>query len=260
MTSRGIRIAAVGDLHLRPAVRGHFRPAFLDLVGRADLLLLAGDLTNGGTPQDADLLYAEVRDLPIPVIAVLGNHDYDDGHGPQIASQLIDIGVAVLDGDSVALDVDGTRVAVAGVIGGGGGFPDHGGEIDPENEGLVVGYRLGHDDARRLHSVLEGLDGDVRIALMHFAPIPETLIGEPVEIYPGLGYHGLADAIDHADVDLAIHGHAHAGSECGRTPGGVPVRNVAHPVLRHPYVIYELVDGQVKRVDHALPDMPRGGA
>ena len=124
---REIRVAAVGDLHMRVDVRGRFRPAFTGLAVDADLLLLAGDLTNGGTLDEAGFLVGEVAGLPVPVVAVLGDHDHDEGHGERIASMLRGVGVRVLDGDAVIVDITGTRVGVAGVMGGGGGFPGHSG-------------------------------------------------------------------------------------------------------------------------------------
>jgi Icc-related predicted phosphoesterase len=245
---RVIRVAAVGDLHLRPAVRGRFRSAFAGLAAGADVLLLAGDLTNGGMSTEADLLREELDCVPVPVVAVLGNHDHDEGLGDRVADALRAVGAQVLDGDTAILDVAGTRLGIAGVMGGGGGFP--GSAAVPaawaeEPEWLARAER-GPADARRLRSLLAGLDCDIRIALTHFAPVPDTLAGEPPEIYPGLGCHLLAGAVDDGGARLAIHGHAHSGSECGRTPGGTPVRNVAYPVLRRPYATYHLSDGRVE--------------
>ena len=245
---REIRVAAVGDLHMRVDVQGRFRPAFTGLAVDADLLLLAGDLTNGGTLDEAGFLVGEVAGLPVPVVAVLGNHDHDEGHGERIASMLRGVGVRVLDGDAVIVDITGTRVGVAGVMGGGGGFPGHSGvpRVVHDDAGQRDRLRRGAEDARRLRAALGTLDGDFTIALTHFAPVPDTLVGEPPEIYPWLGCHLLAEAIDGAGVDLAVHGHAHFGVECGRTVGGVPVRNVAHPVLRRPYAVYQLAVRRAK--------------
>lgn len=239
-----IRIAAVGDLHMRPAVAGRFRPAFQSLEGPADVLLLAGDLTNGGTLGEAEILQQEVADLPLPVIAVLGNHDHDEGRGEEIAGMLRQVGVKVLDGDSVVIDVAGLRCGVAGVMGGGGGF---GPAAEPDNEGdpdAAARIRRGPADARLLGALLDGLVSDVRVALLHFAPVADTLVGEALEIYCGLGCGQLGEAIDRAGADLVIHGHAHAGTENGSTPGKIAVRNVAYPVLRRPYGLYQLTPRQ----------------
>jgi Icc-related predicted phosphoesterase len=226
---------------MRPAVRGHFGPALRTLPGLADLLVLAGDLTNGGTLAEAEMLYDEVRDLPLPVVAVLGNHDHDEGHGDAIVSSLESAGIRVLDGAALTVLVDGARVGVAGVMGGGGGFPDYGtSDTEVQSPEDPDRMRRGPVDAKRLRSALDTLEADIKLALTHFAPVPDTLAGEPVEIFPGLGCHLLAEAIDGAGADFAIHGHAHGGSEHGKTPGGVPVRNVAYPVLRRPYAVYGL--------------------
>ena len=237
-----VRVAAVGDLHMRTAVAGRFRPHFESLRDRADLLLLAGDLTNGGLSTEAGLLCAEVGALPVPTVAVLGNHDHDEGLGDTIAAMLTDAGVRVLDGDSVLLELaDGRVVGVAGIMGGGGGFPGVPGSPPPEGDlREQARRRRGPVDAVRLRAALTALDCEARIALTHFAPIADTLAGEPEAIYPSLGSQSLADAIDAVPVRLAVHGHAHHGSEHGRTPGGTPVRNVAFPVLGRPYAIYGL--------------------
>lgn len=132
-------------------------------------------------------------------------------------------------------------MGVAGVMGGGGGFAG-GAQMDGDDPEVLARLRRGPLDADRLGVALDGLDCDVRVALTHFAPVSDTLAGEPVEIYPGLGCWQLGAAIDGGGADLAIHRHAHIGTECGQTPGGVPVRNVAHPVLRRPYAIYHLSD------------------
>ncbi|MTE12966.1 metallophosphoesterase [Nocardia sp. CT2-14] len=235
-----VRIAAVGDLHMRESMRGRFRPALRELGERADVLLLAGDLTNGGTLRDADVLCAEIEDLPVPVVAVLGNHDHDRRLGFRISVRLIELGVHLLDGTAITLPVNGIRLGIAGVMGGSGGFPGHPG--DPA-EGTVEHrnrFRRGPADATRLRAALDTLDADLRVALMHFSPVVDTLMGEPPKIYPGLGCQDLADAVDAGAASLAIHGHAHGGTEFGRTAGGVDVRNVSYPVIRTAYRVYEL--------------------
>lgn len=238
--SVAVRVAAVADLHLRPAVAGRFRPDLLRVDEHADVLLLAGDLTEGGTLAQAQLLCAELADLPVPVIAALGNHDHDSGLGYHIAALLTARGIRVLDGDSVVLDLAGRRVGVAGVMGGSGGFPDHPGDPDAASTGHRERMLRGPVDAARLAAALAALDADTRIALTHFSPVVDTLVGEPVKIYPGLGCHALGEAIDAGGVALAVHGHAHHGTESGRTAGGVAVRNVAYPVLGRSYAVYEV--------------------
>jgi len=235
-----VRVAAVADLHVRAGVAGRFRQTLGDLARVADLLLLAGDLTNAGLLTEGALLCEQLCGLPVPVVAVLGNHDHDDGYGAQIADMLRDVGVRVLDGDAVVLNVAGVRVGIGGVQGSGGGFPHEAGGPPGADETGSLSERLrrGPAEAQRLREAMAGLRCDLRIALTHFSPVVETLRGEPVDIYPALGSHALAEAIDDVRANLAVHGHAHLGTEHGTTPGGVPVRNVAQPVLRRPYAIY----------------------
>ncbi|MBP2190628.1 metallophosphoesterase family protein [Nocardia goodfellowii] len=233
-----VRVAAVADLHMRPAVAGKFRPEFLRLAEHADILLLAGDLTEGGRIAEAELLRAELAGVPVPMVAVLGNHDHDRKQGYRIAAMLGALGVRMLEGESTVLEVAGVRVGIAGVMGGSGGFPGHPGDPENANPEHRERMRRGPLDAELLRQTLETLDTDIRIALMHYSPVVDTLVGEPIRIYPGLGCHELATAIDRGAADLAVHGHAHAGTESGQTPGGVPVRNVSYPVLRRPYAVY----------------------
>lgn len=235
-----VRIAAVGDLHMRESMRGRFRPALLELGERADVLLLAGDLTNGGTLRDTDALCAEIGELPVPVVAVLGNHDHDRRLGFRISVRLSEIGVHMLDGTAITLPVNGIRLGIAGVMGGSGGFPGHPGNPAEGSVEHRARFRRGPADATRLRAALESLDTDLRIALMHFSPVVDTLAGEPPKIYPGLGCHDLAEAVDAAGTALAIHGHAHGGTEFGRTAGGVEVRNVSYPVIHAACRVYEL--------------------
>ncbi|WP_309234419.1 metallophosphoesterase [Nocardia sp. XZ_19_385] len=233
-----VRVAAIADLHMRPLVAGTFRHAFLQLADHADVLLLAGDLTEGGRIAEAELLCAELAHVPVPMVAVLGNHDHDRKQGYRIAAMLTAHGVQMLEGDSVTLELAGIRVGIAGVMGGSGGYPGHPGDPDNASPQHRERMRRGPLDAHILEQALESLDSDIRIALMHFAPVIDTIVGEPIRIYPGLGCQELATAIDRGGADLAVHGHAHAGTESGQTPGGVPVRNVSYPVLRRPYAVY----------------------
>ncbi|MFF9644962.1 metallophosphoesterase family protein [Kitasatospora aureofaciens] len=237
-----IRVAAVGDIHLGPDSRGLLRPAFATLDELADVLLLAGDLTRHGTPEEAAVVGEEVGGLPVPVIAVLGNHDYDAGRPEEVTRILASHGVQVLERSSTAVRVDGTLVGVAGTKGFGGGFAGRSaGEFgEPEMKAFV---RHSRDCADGLRTALDRLvaEGcDLRIALTHFAPVPDTLAGEPTEIHPFLGSYLLAEAIDGAGADLALHGHAHLGTERGLTACGVRVRNVAQPVIGRAFAVYRL--------------------
>ena len=234
-----IRIAAVGDVHLGEDARGQLRPALENLPEHADVLLLAGDLTRHGTIEEAHVVADEFADLPVPVVAVLGNHDHHSDQGDDIAKLLEDHGLRVLEGDAVTLDLAGTRVGVAGVKGFGGGFAGKCASNfgEPQMKAFVA-HTI--ERADRLRAALRSLDTEIRIALTHYSPIPETLRGEPPEIYPFLGCYQLGEVIDECGADLAVHGHAHFGCEQGVTPGGTRVRNVAQPVIRSAYAVYGL--------------------
>jgi Icc-related predicted phosphoesterase len=234
-----IRIAAVGDVHIDEDVLGRYRPALDQLGGRADVLLLAGDLTRHGTAAEARCVATEFGDLAVPVIAVLGNHDYHSDEQDMVSKVLTEAGITVLERSSTVLDVRGVRLGVAGVKGFGGGFAGRCCSEFGEPETKAFAHH-GREAADALGSCLRSLDCDVRVALTHYSPVPDTLVGEPLEIYPFLGSYLLAQAIDSAETVLAVHGHAHAGTERGTTPGGVKVRNVAHPVIRQAYSVYEL--------------------
>ncbi len=234
-----IRIAAVGDVHLGEDARGQLRPALDHLAEHAEVLLLAGDLTRHGTVDEAHVVADEFADLPVPVVAVLGNHDHHSDAADDVAKVLEDRGIRVLEGDTFTMDVDGQRLGVAGVKGFGGGFAGKCASNfgEPEMKAFV-NHTI--DRAERLRAALSSLDADVRIALTHYSPIPETLRGEPPEIYPFLGCYQLGEVIDDCGADLAIHGHAHFGCEQGVTPGGTRVRNVAQPVIRSAFATYGL--------------------
>jgi Icc-related predicted phosphoesterase len=232
-----IRVAAVGDVHLAPDIRGRIRPHLADISEQADVLLLAGDLTQHGTVPEAEVVVEEFADLGIPVAAVLGNHDYQCDSEDEIIALLREGGMIVLNGSGVELDLPSGRLGVAGGKGFGGGFPHRcASEFgEPEMKAFVRHSRL---LAEAIGKALRDLSADYRVALTHYSPVAETLEGEPPEIYPFLGSYFLAEAADSANVDLCVHGHAHAGSECGTTPGGAPVRNVALPVLKRAYAVY----------------------
>jgi Icc-related predicted phosphoesterase len=232
-----IRVAAVGDLHVGIDSAGRLAPRLDGLADHADLFLLAGDLTHRGRPEEAKVLAEELAGVQVPTVAVLGNHDYHSDEQDAVTEVLEQAGVKILEGDAVVLDVRGRRVGVAGSKGFGGGFAgasasDFG---EPEMRAFV-----GHTRtlAGRLERALSGLRADRRIALLHYSPVAETLAGEPREIHAFLGSYLLAEAVDRAGADLVVHGHAHRGSRDGTTPGGVPVRNVAAPVIGRAYELF----------------------
>ena len=236
-----IRIAAVGDVHVDRDVLGRYRPALEQLPGQADVLLLAGDLTRHGTAAEAACVASEFGGLGVPVIAVLGNHDHHSDEVPRVVEVLERGGVTVLEGTSTVVRIGDRRLGVAGAKGFGGGYAGRCASAfgEPEMKAFVGTTSAIAD---RLGACLRDLDCDVRVALTHYSPVPDTLVGEPPEIYPFLGSYLLAQAIDSAPTALALHGHAHAGTERGRTPGGVRVRNVAHPVIKQAYNVYHLMN------------------
>ena len=238
-----IRIAAVGDVHLDDDTRGRFRPALEHLKDHADVLLLAGDLTRHGTVEEASSFATEFGGLDVPVVVVLGNHDHQSDQQAEVAEVLADAGITVLEGTSVVLDLNGHKLGIAGAKGFGGGFAGACASAFGERE---MKNFVGTTErvADQLGAALRAVECDALVALTHYAPVPETLAGEPLEIYPFLGSYLLGQAIDSAPTALALHGHAHAGSERGRTPGGVPVRNVAHPVIKQAYNVYQLLSDE----------------
>ncbi|MBT2448664.1 metallophosphoesterase [Streptomyces sp. ISL-43] len=237
-----IRVAAVGDIHLGPDSAGLLRPAFDTLGDCADLLLLAGDLTRHGTAREARVVAGEVAALAVPVVAVLGNHDYQSNQEEAVARELTDAGVHVLEGDGVVLDLGGTRVGVAGTKGFCGGFAGRSGSEfgEPEMKAFMRYSRTRAEGLAKALRELQDGGSTLRIALTHYAPVPDTVAGEPPEIYPFLGSYHLAEAIDEAGADFAVHGHAHLGTEHGMTAGGVHVRNVAMAVIDRAFAVYHL--------------------
>ncbi|MFF5937883.1 metallophosphoesterase [Streptomyces sp. NPDC012508] len=237
-----VRVAAVGDIHLGSDSRGLLRPSFATLPDRADLLLLAGDLTRHGAVAEAEVVAAEVADVGVPVVAVLGNHDHHSGEEAEVSRVLADAGVAVLEGTTTVLSLHGERIGVAGTKGFCGGFAGRSaGEFgEQEMKDFVRVTRRSADSLRRALTELADDACALRIALTHFAPVPDTLAGEPREIYPFLGSYLLAEAMDEAGADLAVHGHAHLGTEHGMTAGGIRVRNVAQPVIGKAFALYHL--------------------
>jgi Icc-related predicted phosphoesterase len=232
-----IRVAAVGDVHVGIDSAGRLAPRLAGLADHADLFLLAGDLTHRGRPEEAKVLAEELGEVQVPTIAVLGNHDYHSDEQDAVTAVLEEAGIRVLEGDAVVVEVRGRRVGIAGSKGFGGGFAgasasDFG---EPEMKAFV-----GHTKtlAGRLERALGGLRADRKVALLHYSPVAETLAGEPREIHAFLGSYLLAEAVDRAGADLVVHGHAHRGSRDGATPGGVPVRNVAAPVIGRAYEVF----------------------
>ncbi|MER7502870.1 metallophosphoesterase [Nonomuraea pusilla] len=236
-TLTDLRIAAVGDIHLGEDARGRYRRRLEGIEQRADVLLVAGDLTRHGTLEEGRVVADELRDLPVPVVTVLGNHDYHSDLQFEIASELRDAGVVVLDDDGVVLEIGESKLGVVGGKGFGGGYA---GKCASEFGEREIKNFVSHTRfiAEAWKVALKEIVADHRVVLSHYSPIKETLEGEPPEIYPFLGSYLLAEAVDTVGADLILHGHAHRGTEKGITPGGIRVRNVALPVLGKPYAVY----------------------
>lgn len=237
-----IRLAAVGDIHLGRDSDGALAERWARLGSDADVFLLAGDLTKCGTVDEARVVADHLRAVDVPVVAVLGNHDHHDDAPEQVIDVLRGVGVHVLDGESMTLDLPGGRLGVAGIKGFGGGFAGANASAFGEAEMKSFVRHAEHAGARLADALaqLDEQDCDARVALTHYSPVRDTLVGEPTEIYPFLGSQLLAEAVDAHRVDLALHGHAHAGVEQGVTPGGTAVRNVAMPVIRCAYRVFVL--------------------
>lgn len=223
-----MRIAAVGDLHCRADTRPAVAAALDGVDGEAECLLLAGDLTDHGTAEEAAWLAEELGRFDLPRIAVLGNHDYEAGQEQVVRQKLTEVGVKVLDGEPVAL---GEELGVAGIKGFAGGF-EHA-QLQRFGEPVLKQFvDACISEELKLENALFQLRTRTRVALLHYAPCRATLEGEPLEIFPFLGATRLSGPLDQLRPAFAVHGHAHRGILRGATRGGVPVYNVALPVLR----------------------------
>jgi Icc-related predicted phosphoesterase len=236
VSAGAIRIAAVGDVHFGTDSAGTWRP-WECVNEEADALLLAGDLTQIGGREEVRVLAAELAPVEIPTIAVLGNHDHHSGEPEGVCGILEAAGVHVLEGQAASFAVGEHSFGVAGATGFGGGFAGASGTAFGEAEMKQFIQRT-ERAAERMESCLASIDADVTVALLHYAPVKDTVVGERPEIFPFLGSFLLGRAIDAGGADLVVHGHAHAGSEQGVTPGGVRVRNVAMPLIRRPYRVF----------------------
>jgi Icc-related predicted phosphoesterase len=223
-----LRIAAVGDFHCGVADVGAYRDIFAEAGVQADVLVLAGDMTRRGELAEFKVVAGELADVKIPIVGVLGNHDYEANQVAEGSAELMSRGIHLLDGDPFQLL---EQVGFAGVKGFMGGFGR--GTLtsfgEPETKAFV-GATLAQVQALEL--ALRRLATPVRIVVTHYAPILATVLGEPEIIHPYLGTDRLADPLDRYGCTVAFHGHAHSGTLSGRTAGGVPVFNVSLPLLR----------------------------
>ncbi len=220
-----MKIVAIGDIHCRLDTTDLIEELLGDLEHNLDGLLLAGDLTDNGLPEEAEVLVEQLKHYAssIPVIAILGNHDHENGNAEQITSIMRDADVIMLEGTAYEVN----KVGFVGVKGFCGGFDEN--LIQPFGEAALKTFiHTSINEALSLENALSKLqECEHKIALLHYAPITATLIGEPKELFPFLGTSWLADAVDRRGADLILHGHAHHGSPFGRTRGDIPVYNVS---------------------------------
>lgn len=231
MVSAGnIRFAAVGDIHCKKDSGGTLRAFFAQASEAADALLLCGDLTDYGLPEEARVLADELSAASVPVIAVLGNHDFESDQQDEVCEILTRAGVRMLDGE--ACEIHG--VGIAGVKGFAGGFGR--GALGPWGEKAIKQFvNEAIQEALKLESALAKLRTPRRIAMLHYAPIEATVVGEPLEIFPFLGTSRLEDPLIRHPVTAVFHGHAHRGALEGQTVNGTPVFNVAMPLLKRSF-------------------------
>jgi Icc-related predicted phosphoesterase len=238
--ARALRVAAIGDLHVREDSVAPYRELFTEISNHADVLVLCGDLTNFGKTSEAEILADDIKACSIPVLGVLGNHDYECGQPEKVCEILHGAGMTML--GEQAVEIDG--VGFAGAKGFLGGFGR--GELAPFGEPIVKAFvDEAMNEARKLENGLRQLRTERSVAVLHYSPTVETLEGEPAAIYQYLGSARLADAIDRFDhVKAVVHGHAHHGKYEGSTPRGIPVYNVAQfvlqPLFGRPYAVLEI--------------------
>lgn len=244
-----VRIAAAGDLHCHEETHEDTARALCELDGRADMLLLAGDLTTHGEPEQARVLADACRDRPFPIYAVLGNHDWHSDRVEETTAVLSDAGITVLEKEHAICRLGETEVGIVGLKGFVGGFDGH--RLPHFGEpSLRALYEETAHDVEALDRCLQRISHcPVRIALLHYAPIAATLEGEPPEIWNMLGTDRLAGPLVEHQPQLVLHGHAHAGRFAGSL-GGIPVHNVSVPVMQRHFWIFELAG-----VDRAVPSL-----
>jgi Icc-related predicted phosphoesterase len=233
-----LRVACIGDLHFSEDQTQSYRELFASVSNDADVLVLCGDLTDTGQPREAELLAGELKACAIPVVGVLGNHDYESGHHEEVRDTMRAAGMHLLDGHSCEIN----GVAFVGVKGFAGGFGRRmlSSFGEPAMKTFVAETM---NEAMRLENAMRTVKNERAVVVLHYAPIAGTAEGEPLEIYPFLGSSRLAETIDRFKVSAVVHGHAHHGCYEGRTPGGAPVYNVAIQIPKpsgKPYALLEV--------------------
>lgn len=241
MTTDTMHVAALGDLHFGKGSRGILQPVLELISDEADVLALCGDLTNHGLPEEALLLAQELSSaVKIPIVAVMGNHDYENEHGAEIVATLTNIGVHVLEGE--VCEIRG--IGFAGTKGFGGGFGQR--MLSPFGEAGVKRFvQEALNESLKLESALSRLRTEHRFAMLHYSPVSDTVEGEPLEIYPFLGCSRLEEPLNRYPLTAVFHGHAHHGQLTGKTRGGVDVFNVSYPLLlssnpQRPFHLHEI--------------------
>lgn len=243
-----IRIAAAGDIHASEASRERVEQAFAAVESDADVVLLAGDLTTTGEPDEIAVLAEACSGLSIPVFAVLGNHDHHARRPDELRAAMTDAGVRMLERSCATCEVGGLELGVVGAKGFVGGFP--GSALPDFGEPML--REIYAETSAEAEAVARGLQAtvhcDVRVVLLHYAPIEATIEGEPAGIHTYLGCERLATPIAEYGADLVVHGHAHAGSFEGRI-GEIPVYNVAVHVTGRDFWVFELDGARGRRPD-----------
>ena len=241
-----VRIAAIGDLHLKTRVPDALADGLADLRGRADVLVVAGDITDGGRLPEVEAAAELFRAVNVPIVAVMGNHDRRCLRRTAFRRTLEDAGVTLLDGEATVVDVGGRRIGFAGVGGYGGGFwPDEGPALPHHRAAQALAVRARREAIRLENALvrLRPLAPRATVVVLHYSPTATTLGKEPPLKYWMLGNIELGRVIDRHDVDLVLHGHAHLGNPDGSTLGGTPVHNVASSVIGSPVVYHLPVSG-----------------
>ncbi|HUH13276.1 MAG TPA: metallophosphoesterase [Longimicrobiales bacterium] len=253
-SGRLVRVAAMGDIHYNGTDRTVLTQLEAAVAGEADVLVVCGDLTTHGQPTQMLAVAEALARMDLPVVAVFGNHDHEGEAAEENTRILSDHGIHVLDGDTVVID----GVGFAGVKGFAGGFGR--GALAPFGERLIKEFvQSALDEALKLENALRQLQTEVKVAVLHYAPIEDTIHGEPEVIWPFLGSSRLLQPIDTMQPDVVFHGHAHHGSPEGRTPGGVPVYNVSLPLLSSRDAMFHLWSAPApeRRTDEASAGAPR---
>jgi Icc-related predicted phosphoesterase len=231
-----VTIAAIGDLHMHHAIIGTYRDLFSEISEKADVLAICGDLTDHGYAEEAEMLIKELQSCKKPIVGVLGNHDFANGQQNEIIKIMSD-SIFVLDEEPHEIN----GVGFAGVKGFGGGFDNHMlGSFGEETIRKFVYEAV--DESLKLETALNKLETEKKVVIIHYAPIKDTVVGEPIEIYPFMGSSRLEDPIEAFNVSAVFHGHAHHGTIEGKTQKGIPVYNTCYLLCKkvnekQPYVL-----------------------